>query len=93
MLFLIISITLGVWVLMYSATFMDTVVNGDHIAMAILRPFFHWQVLHLNFCGRFCCQHCCCSVWKIENTVADVTAIYIEQMAGVIANVGDGIAT
>ena len=36
MLFLIISNTLGVWVLVCPATFVDTVVNGDHIAMAFV---------------------------------------------------------
>ena len=35
MLFLIISNALGVWLLVCPAIFMDIVVNGDHIAMAV----------------------------------------------------------
>ena len=83
MLILINFNTLGVWVLLCPAIFMDTVVNGDHIVMAdVVAIALHWWMLLLS------CVVVLSDRWKA--TIADVIALYIAQVADVIAT--DGIA-
>ena len=78
-----------------SCNFMDTVVNGNHITVAVVMaivlmthvvPWVVWQMLWQ--------QLCCCSVCgRCKAILAGVMATYVEQVAGVIANVADGMAT
>ena len=58
MIFLIISNTLGVWVLACPAIIIDTVVSCNHIAIAVVVAIvLYWQMLCLEFYGTCYCSN------------------------------------
>ena len=75
--------------------FLDTVGDGNHITLTVVMaivlladvmPWIVWKMLLPPLC--YCSV---CGRWKAN--VAGVMATCVEQVAGVIANVADGIAT
>ena len=90
MLDLTIFATLGVWVLVGPAFFMGTVVNGNHIAMAVVIGIgLCWQMLCLEMWLQMLLLSysvLCCGRWKA--TVGDVLTTCVEQVAGFVARCG-----
>ena len=75
--------------------FMENVVNGDNIAMAVIMAIALLADVVPLLCGRCCCCHHCVSVvcgrWKA--TMTGIITTCLEQVAGVFANMADEIAT
>ena len=74
---------------------MDTVVNSNHTAMAVVVAIvLYWQMLCFKFLWQILLPPLCCNMSGIgKATVVGVIATCVEQVAGVIANVADEIVT